>query len=199
MVQNVFLFGPQVLSLDVDDIKTLRDTLHSTPSNRWALDCLSELPDLWDVVTKNVSQLKTFDGKPLLKRFVDEFNAGSTSPSTFLLPANFMQESVAAGLCTGLLGAMTASHSGTLQSLATNSAKTVRQAMAIGGMVDAEMASNGTGGRATSFSVSWDSFLKGKSYMSMSIVAGDTLKLNEMMGHLTERRAQIAQEQNGAK
>ncbi|EAW17018.1 putative polyketide synthase [Aspergillus fischeri NRRL 181] len=189
MVQNVFLFGPQALSLDGDDIKTLRETLHSTPSNRWALDCLSELPDLWDVVAKNVSQLESFDGKPLLKKFVDEFNAGSTSPSTFPLPnilttplvvimhltqyskalrdtwprlkdddplpADFMQESVAAGLCTGMLGAMAASHSGTLQSLATNSGKAVRQAMAIGAMVDAEMASDGSDGRAVSFSVSW--------------------------------------------
>jgi hypothetical protein len=189
MVQNVLLFGPQALSLDVEDIKTLRDTLHSTPSNRWALDCLSELPDLWDVVAKNVPQLNSFDGKPLLKKFVDEFNAGSTSPSTFPLPnilstplvvimhltqyskalrdtwprlkdddplpADFMQESVAAGLCTGMLGAMAASHSNTLQSLATNSGKAVRQAMAIGAMVDAEMAADGSDGRAISFSVSW--------------------------------------------
>ncbi|GIJ84608.1 type I iterative polyketide synthase [Aspergillus pseudoviridinutans] len=189
MVQNVLLFGPQALSLDVDDIKTLRDTLHSTPSNRWALDCLSELPDLWDVVAKNVPQLNSFDGKPLLKKFVDEFNTGSTSPSTFPLPnilstplvvimhltqyskalrdtwprlkdddplpADFMQESVAAGLCTGMLGAMVASHSNTLQSLATNSCKAVRQAMAIGAIVDAEMAADGSDGRAVSFSVSW--------------------------------------------
>jgi hypothetical protein len=189
MVQNVFLFGPQALSLDSNDIKTLRDTLRSTPSNRWALDCLSELPDLWDVVAKNVSQLQSFDGKPLLKKFVDEFNAGSTSRSAFPLPnilttplvvimhltqyskalrdtwprlkdddplpADFMQESVAAGLCTGMLGAMAASHSGTLQSLATNGGKAVRQAMAIGAIVDAEMAADGSDGRAVSFSVSW--------------------------------------------
>lgn len=189
MVRNVFLFGPQALSLDGDDIKTLRDTLHSTPSNQWALDCLSELPDLWDVVAKNVSQLEGFEGKPLLKKFVDEFNAGRISSSTFPLPniittplvvimhltqyskalrdtwprlkdddplpADFMQESVAAGLCTGMLGAMAASHSGTLESLATNSGKAVRQAMAIGAIVDAEMVADNSDGRAVSFSVSW--------------------------------------------
>ncbi|PYH53350.1 Phosphoenolpyruvate/pyruvate domain-containing protein [Aspergillus niger CBS 101883] len=44
-----------------------------------------------------------------------------------------------------------------------------------------------------------DAFLKKKSYMSMCIVAGDTLKLSEMMGHLAERRAEIAQTQNDSK
>ncbi|KAI3064228.1 hypothetical protein CBS147353_8809 [Aspergillus niger] len=44
-----------------------------------------------------------------------------------------------------------------------------------------------------------DAFLKKKSYMSMCIVAGDTLKLIEMMGHLAERRAEIAQTQNDSK
>ncbi|KAL4735959.1 hypothetical protein BDV11DRAFT_211615 [Aspergillus similis] len=71
------------------------------------------------------------------------------------LPADFMQESVAAGLCTGMLAAMAVSHSGTLQSLATNSGIAVRQAMAIGALVDAEMAADGSDRRAVSFSVSW--------------------------------------------
>ncbi|BCS04000.1 uncharacterized protein AKAW2_70878A [Aspergillus luchuensis] len=44
-----------------------------------------------------------------------------------------------------------------------------------------------------------DAFLKGKSHMSMCIVTGDTLKLGEMMGHLADRRAEMAQAQNGAK
>ncbi|KAL3258415.1 hypothetical protein ABHI18_006092 [Aspergillus niger] len=44
-----------------------------------------------------------------------------------------------------------------------------------------------------------DAFLKKKSYKSMCIVAGDTLKLSEMMGHLAERRAEIAQTQNDSK
>lgn len=189
MIRNVFLFGPQALSLDVDDLKTLRDTLHSTPTGQWALDCLSELPGLWEYVAKNVSQLKSSDGQSVLQNFVDKFNAGDIFPSMFPLPnilstplvvimhltqyskairetwpklkeddplpADFMQESAAAGLCTGLLGAMAASHSDTLQSLAANSAKAVRQSMAIGALVDAEMMANVSIGSAVSFSVSW--------------------------------------------
>lgn len=70
------------------------------------------------------------------------------------LPAEFMQESVAAGLCTGMLGATAASHSVTLQSLAMNRGKAVRQTMAIRAMVDAEIAAGGSDGRAVSSSVS---------------------------------------------
>lgn len=189
MIRNVFLFGPQALSLDVDDVKALRDTLHSTPTGQWALDCLSELPGLWEYVAKSVSQLENSDGKSVLQNFVDKFNAGDIFPSMFPLPnilsiplvvimhlmqyskairetwpklkeddplpADFLQESAAAGLCIGLLGAMAASHSDTLQSLAANSVKAVRQSMAIGALVDAEMMANVSTGRAVSFSVSW--------------------------------------------
>ncbi|KAJ3497705.1 hypothetical protein NLG97_g1700 [Lecanicillium saksenae] len=187
-LHNAFLFGPQALSLDVDDVKALRDTIYSANNrHQWAIHSLEELIESWDIIAGKVPKLKILDGKTILQDFVDQFKSGNVSASSFPLrnivstpivvmmhlieyskalketwpklaeddplPSEFLSESVAAGLCTGMLGAVVASHSNTIQQLKTNASKAMKQAMAIGALVDAESAS--PGGRAVSFSVSW--------------------------------------------
>lgn len=59
VVQNVLLFGPQVLTPDVEDIKPCE--IHSIQRQTIDGSRLSELPGLWDIVAKNVSQLESFN------------------------------------------------------------------------------------------------------------------------------------------
>ncbi|TQV99026.1 hybrid PKS/NRPS enzyme [Cordyceps javanica] len=187
--QTVFLFGPQALLLDVVDVKTLRDTIYSTPNHQWALRSLEELPQCWEQIAEEVPKLRRFEAKEILHDFLVQFKSGNLAASAFPLrniittplvvmmqiieysealreswpgikdddgvPGDFLNQSIAAGLCTGMLGAMAASHSDTLQQLRTNASTAMKQAMAIGALVDAEMSNEESDGRAVSYSVSW--------------------------------------------
>lgn len=61
------------------------------------------------------------------------------------------------GLCTGTLGAFAVACSSTLEELYIHGKTAVRLAMLLGALVDAEESSPTSGGKSTSFSVSWNS------------------------------------------
>jgi len=71
------------------------------------------------------------------------------------LPSILMEKTEVLGLCIGLLPAMAVNCASTLAQLQHLGANSVRLAMLAGALVDAEQASPGSEGSATSLSVSW--------------------------------------------
>lgn len=71
------------------------------------------------------------------------------------LPSNLAERTEVLGLCTGMLTAIAINCSATLAQLQHHGGTSVRIAMLIGALVDAELASPETDGTTTAFSVSW--------------------------------------------
>ncbi|KAJ4287771.1 hypothetical protein N0V90_012475 [Kalmusia sp. IMI 367209] len=71
------------------------------------------------------------------------------------LPSNLAERTEVLGLCTGMLTAIAINCSASLAELQHHGTTSVRIAMLIGALVDAELASPETEGATTAFSVSW--------------------------------------------
>lgn len=82
MGPKVFLFGPQALGFDTK----LFATLHSHLYGRWALDALSDLPDAWESLVKQVPKLQHVEGERLLRELHRALQTGSLPDSLFPLP-----------------------------------------------------------------------------------------------------------------
>lgn len=83
---KVFLFGPQALAFDINFFNKLRIHLHETPGDRWALDTISELSNIWGTLVKDVPKLQHLNGEQLLQDLDLAVRTGKTSPSLFPLP-----------------------------------------------------------------------------------------------------------------
>ena len=83
--RKVFLFGPQALAFDPNSFNKLRTHLHEAPRNRWALDSVSELPNIWGALVNNVPKLQHSNGEQLLQDLVRGLQTGNISQSLFPL------------------------------------------------------------------------------------------------------------------
>jgi hypothetical protein len=84
-VRQAFLFGPQALAFDLKLFSKLRSHLHEAPANRWALDCISELPKFWETLTQNVPKLQHINGAQLLQDLDQALQTGEILSSKFPL------------------------------------------------------------------------------------------------------------------
>lgn len=84
--RKVFLFGPHALAFNTKSFHELRIHLHDEPGNRWALDIISQLPNIWGSLVKSVPTLQYFNGEELLQVLNQGLQTGNISESIFPLP-----------------------------------------------------------------------------------------------------------------
>lgn len=83
---TVLLFGPQALSFQEDSFHQLKSIILDHAENRWILDAVAELPDLFKTFSENFLKLQAISGVQQLESLNDWFKTGNIQPASFHLP-----------------------------------------------------------------------------------------------------------------
>lgn len=183
--QEVLVFGPQFLSFNADSAEALRVQLHVHQSFAWVRNALQDLSSYWDTAASALPSLCASDGKRLLGNLATWLQTGNIEVLHFPLHNTMLTPLVVAshltqyqklivnsdvcdsvhslprvletlGLCTGHLSAAAVSCAEDMAQLELYGAIAIRLAMLIGALVDSKDASLTGDGRASSFSVAWN-------------------------------------------
>lgn len=83
---TILLFGPQALSFHEDSFSQLRSTLLDTPSHRWIIDTIIELPGYWNSLSHALPRLQPTPGAKLLEDLNDWLRKDTFTQASFPLP-----------------------------------------------------------------------------------------------------------------
>lgn len=83
---TVLLFGSQALSFNESSFLQLRLTLLDTPSHRWVLDTIAELPNHWAALCNAFPRLHVITGEKMLKDLNDWLRMTEIPQTDFPLP-----------------------------------------------------------------------------------------------------------------
>ncbi|KAI0114740.1 hypothetical protein F4814DRAFT_459633 [Daldinia grandis] len=83
---TILLFGPLALSFDEVSFAQVRKTVTDNVEFRWAIDAVSEFPQIWKTLTTFVPSLKTASALGQLEGLADAFRTGRPIEIPFPLP-----------------------------------------------------------------------------------------------------------------
>lgn len=182
---TILLFGPNLLSFDLEQYTHLRSTIQS--NSRYGhiiVKTIAELPEWWQSIARVFPHLQALPGAELLRVWHEDLSTSKPPQLTFPIPTTILTPMVVVtqlvqyleyrdtteqqasppaarkeetlGFCTGLLTAFAVASSATPEQFEKYAAVAIRLAMLIGAIVGA-LEAPGSLGESVSYSIMWNS------------------------------------------